>query len=424
MPKRLPKTTRWLAVFLVVLLASACSNRSQPEATATAGPLPPDLQQMLGDVATLRELSPPPTLKVQFVSRSQVAALVKRLLTDDDHGWFARTTTLYRLLGHLGKDQDYESVYLNFTGTDVLGLYSPVDHELWVVHDGTSTDLGDLGPQEKQTLAHELVHALQDYHFNLDAIDRSVVDDLDADLTSTCVIEGDAVTYASVYADRFLSAPIAGRFVLVGFTTAAANTPASISRELYFPYQDGAAWIQGVNEKRGSAGIDALLTQLPKNTAYVLHPERLDAGWQPATVALPDLAAAIGGGWKRDSGGTFGEFELRNYLQLHIAGGTAASVAAGWDGDHYDVYVDGSQSVAAFRIQFSDAGHADDFVASQRDFLANAQGKATVDGAITYTQTPDGNVTATTQASGGQVVFVIGSSKSATQHAMEALVRG
>lgn len=425
MPACLRRTRPWLiALFLLMLLAPGCSSRAGSEATPTPGPLPPALQRLLDDVSTLRELSPPPTLNVQFVSRSQVPALVKHLLTDDDHRWFARTTTLYRLLGHLRKDQDYESVYLNFAGSDVLGLYSPVDHELWVVHDdGTSIDFEHLAPREKQTLAHEMVHALQDYHFNLNAIDRSVVNDLDLDLASTCVIEGDAVTYANLFAGRFLAAPVAGRFVLVGLPSSGADTPVSISRELYFPYQDGATWIQGVSEKHGAAGVDALLTQPPKGTAYVLHPERLDAGWQPAAVTLPDLTSALGEGWKRDSGGTFGEFELRNYLQLHIPGGTAASVAAGWDGDHYDVYVDGGQSVAAFRIQFPDAGQADDFLAAQKTFLTNAQGKSSADGLITYIQTPEGNVTATVPAAGSQVIFVIGSSRAAAQRAIEALLR-
>ncbi|HEY5477658.1 MAG TPA: hypothetical protein VIK11_13195 [Tepidiformaceae bacterium] len=417
-------TARSFLILLVVLVAGACSSRSDSGPTPTPGPLPASLQQIMNDVSTIRELSPPPTLNVQSVSRSQVPALVKRLLTDDDHRWFARTTTLYRLLGHLRKDQDYESVYLNFSGSDVLGLYSPVGHELWVVHDdGSNFDFDHLASQEMQTLAHEMVHALQDYHFNLDAIDRSVTNDLDTDLTATCVIEGDAVTYAGIYADRFLAAPIASRLTLVSLP-AASDAPASLTREFYFPYQDGAAWVEGVQAKHGAAGVDALLQQIPHGTAYVLHPERLDAGWQPASVSLPDLSASLGNGWARESGGTFGEFELRNYLQLHIPGGNAATVAAGWDGDHYDVYVNGSQSVAAFRLHFADTAGANSFLAAQATFLAGAQGKATRQGAITYTQTADGNVTATTAAVGSDVMFVIGSSQAAAQRAMEALVHG
>ncbi len=425
MPIRLRGAAPWLLALLLLLLTPACSIRGGSATTPTPGPLPPALQQMLDDVSKLRELPPPPTLKAQFVSRSQLPALLKRLLTDDDHRWFAQTTTLYRLLGHLRQDQDYESIYLNFASAGVVGLYSPVDHELWVVRDdGASVDFDHLPPQEKQTLAHEMVHALQDYHFDLAAITRSVANDLDLYLASTCAIEGDAVTSANLFAGQLLSTRMLGRTLLIGRPASGSDTPASITREFYFPYQDGATWIEGVRGKHGAAAVDALLTQPPKGTAYVLHPERLDAGWQPASVTLPDLAPALGDGWKRESGGTFGEFELRNYLQLHVPGGTAASVAAGWDGDHYDVYVSGNQRVATFRMQFASPGQASDFRGAQRAFLANAQGKATVEGAITYTQTADGNVTATIKASGSEVVFVIGSSKAATQRAIETLLRG
>ena len=434
--KRFPALALFTVLTALLMGAAACSAKSPGSATATdsptkpAGteePLPASLRQMLQDVASVRNLAPPTDLKAELIARSDLPALLKSLLTADDLRWFAHTTTLYRLLGHLRKDQDYETVYEAFGGTSVLGLYSPVDKKLWVVHDdGVTIDFDNLPPQEKETLAHELVHAVQDYHFNLDRVYKSVVDDLDRNLAWTAVVEGDAVTHQQLYSRKYALVPApSGRLFLLADLSQAQDVPPSIARELYFPYTTGADTVRAIVQKSGTKPIDAMLSNPPAGTAYLIHPELLDNGFQPAAAPLPDLASAIGNGWKRESGGSWGEFGVRNYLQLRIRAADAVAAAGGWTGDHYDVYVNGSDSLAVFRVKFKDAAAAQRFADAQQSLLQATRATSTTsDAGITLWATPDGPVTATVAGASGEVVFGIGSSKDPLLRAMAALQHG
>jgi hypothetical protein len=384
---------------------------------------------VLGDVAKVRQLSPPPSPQVGLVSRSDLPKLLSQLLTPDDIRSFQNTTTLYRLLGHLSKDQDMRSVYEAFSSGSVIGLYSPTDKKLWVVHpDGQSVNFDNLPKDEKSTLAHELTHAIQDYHFHLDDVYKKTVDNIDQNLAWTCVIEGDAVANERLYTQQYLAVPIggSGTVLLASFSTAGAASavPPSIQREFFFPYTTGADWITAIRQQQGLAPINAMLSDPPNGTAYVLHPELLTNGFKPADVKLPDLSGGLGNGWKRQSGGQLGEFELRNYLQLRLAGLPASEAAAGWSGDHYDVYVDGNQSVAVFRAKFSDGAEAAQFATAQSGFLKAAGAHQSADGAVTLDETNDGNTTARLAVNGDEVVFAIGSSKELADKALKVLGGG
>lgn len=375
---------------------------------------------MLADVAAVRELAPMPSLKASVVARKDLPALLDRTLTAEDRQYYANTTTLYRLLGHLSRDQDLQSVFNDFGGGAVLGLYSPPDQELWVVNDSGSLDVGGLSREEKSTLAHELVHALQDYHFHLQDSYGRVVTDLDRNLAWAAAVEGDAVTHEQLYTKRYLAIPLAGPrgpVLLAANAAALASTPPSLQREFLFPYTAGADFVMAVRARGGARAVDTLITGTPAGTALVLHPNLYFDGWKPLDVTLPGLEGALGRGWKRESGGTFGEFGLRNYLQLRLPAGDAAAAAAGWAGDHYDVYVNGAQSAAAFRIRFRDGDAAARFVAAREAFLKRA-GAASEGGFDTL---PEGPVTAALARDGDTVTFVIASARGAADAAQRAL---
>lgn len=407
--------------------ATAATSTPTPSPSASPGSpesLTPGLRKILDDVATVRQLAPPPDLKITLIPRSQLPALLDDLLTAEDRGWFDHTTTLYRLLGHLGDDQDYLSIYKSF-GTDaILGLYSPDHDQLWVVQDGDIGGIDNLTRPQQSTLAHEFVHALQDYHFDLGAIDeRIIMDDRDIGLAWSAVVEGDAVIHENLYTRTYLVRIGGGGFVLSADAALPASVPVSITRELYFPYITGVTWVQGVLARDGIDAVNRMISDPPRGTAFALHPDLAATGWQPTTVALPDLASALGPGWRRESGGTLGEFGYGNYLQLRLGAADAASGAAGWAGDHYDVYVNGAESAAAFRIAFRDASEATEFAARQQRLL-DAGGSAEAQGDMRLVTANDGDVTATLPPAGAEVLFTIASTRAAALAALVALAGG
>lgn len=414
---------RWLpiaaAIAAAALLSGGCrGSESDPFETR---PLTPELHQMLVEIAGLRGLDPPPGLEAGTVSRLDVTALLDRQLTDADREWFANTTTLYRLLGHLGPDEDYLSVFRAFGEGAIIGLYSPAEDRLWVVQREPEIDLEAMSPAERSALAHELVHAIQDYQFPLDELSERTATNLDRGLAATAVIEGDAVTHQGLWDGRQLALPGGTRLFLSGGLSA-SSAPPSIERELRFPYTTGAEWVNIVRSQEGTAAIDRYLAGEPLSTAHILHPELRDAGWQPEDVALPDLSAALGGGWKRESGGTLGEFHLRNYLELGLTALPAVTAAAGWRGDRYDVYRDGADSLAIFRTRFADGQEAAGFAAAQREMLTAAGATRTESPAGMVAELRDGRTTIQLPSPDpAEVLFVVASSRDVAERAAAAL---
>lgn len=319
-----------------------------PPPSVPAEPLPESVQSVLTSVAAARNLAAPPALRARAVTQAEVTDILRDGLTDDDRRWFAQTTTLYRLLGYLEPDETYLEIYEGFASGAVIGLYDPTDDTLYVVTRG-GRGFDELSAGELETLAHELVHALQDYHFPLDVTSKATQDDLDRSLAWISAVEGDAVTHEGVARRRGLMP--AGRFYALGdfSRVPTLSTPAPIERELRFPYTTGANWIAGIKAAGGTAAIDDLLADPPATTAVVLHPER-GPRWEPDRPAAVDLVPVLGNGWTRESGGSFGEFHWGNFLQTRLRGLDAAAAAATWRGDRYDVYVRGDDSATVFLV--------------------------------------------------------------------------
>src|SRR6185436_11418581 len=185
-PRRLPAARKmrapfalWLALAAsLAMLAAGCGNgdSAAPAATATVAtlpgtepaPLPPGLDAMLGQVAALRHLDKPSGVRVSYVTRNDVPALLNALLTADDRRQFAERTALYRLIGMLGPEQDYLGAYQAFSGTSFAGVYDPSTKTLWLItSDGAPVDADALDAVERETVAHELTHAIQDGAFGL-----------------------------------------------------------------------------------------------------------------------------------------------------------------------------------------------------------------------------------------------------------------
>jgi len=391
--------------------ATASATAEQP-----AEPLPPAVQDVLNTVAAARNLEAPPALRAKVVTQDQVAGILHDALTADDLRRFEQTTTLYRLLGYLGPNESYLDIYEGFASGAVIGLYDPVANTLYVVTRG-GRGFDELSPGEIETLAHELVHALQDYHFPLDVTAKEVQDDLDRNLAWLAAVEGDAVTHEGAATRR--GALPAGRMYALGDLTrvVASATPAAIERELRFPYTTGANWIAGLKAAGGTAAIDDVVADPPATTAVVLHPER-GVRWQPQRPEAVDLTATLGAGWNQESGGSFGEFHWGNFLQTRLPGLDATEAAAAWRGDRYDVYTRQGGSAAVFLVN-ADPG----LQAELRAMLVQqTESGVETDGTLRATMR-DGRRFILTP-SGEGFSLVVGSSTSIADEVAAALSRG
>ncbi|MXZ88167.1 MAG: hypothetical protein F4Z07_04855 [Dehalococcoidia bacterium] len=414
----------------------ATPTSASPAAEETP-PSPDGLLRILHEVAEVRGLDAPPTLRALAVARQDVADVYVELVTDEDRARLDVDTVLYRLLGYLDAEQTLWDITISFVDL-VLGFYSSDHKTLWVVTEAEDLRVENLPRSQRQTLAHEILHALQDYHFDLNKTRDEFEGNLDASLAFTSVVEGDAVVHTDRYSRRYLALPGRGGLLFVAAGAQFEDIPAPILRELYFPYTTGAEWAEYVLRTGGVEALNDYFTEPPPASTLILHPELANAGWRPEPLedSLPAdaLAASLGTGWQVLSSGSLGEFQLINYLvgDAQASRGwlrdprnlRALYAARGWAGDRYQLFANGEgEAVLVARVRFTDNEEALEFAREHRE-VATLGADVAEEGDLLLARRADGNVVALLEPVGRDVLFAIGTSADVARAALEAVVRG
>jgi hypothetical protein len=192
----------------------------------------------------------------------------------------------------------------------------------------------------RTTLTHEIVHALQDQHFNIDHPEYDERDD-EVSLTFSAVAEGDAIRIEEAYRNTMSERD---RREETSQQRAAASgidlrgVPPVLPQIVLFPYAVGPTLVSALSRAGGNARVDSAFRDPPTTTEQVMHPERFLAGEGPKQVAPP-----ASDGTKFDEG-VVGEFLLKLMLDSALNGDTAQAAAAGWGGDQYVAWDSGSKT--------------------------------------------------------------------------------
>lgn len=317
---------RSLVLGAVTLLAIACNKTDSdaPFARAVSENIP-KIEKATG----LTFKTPP---KVESQPRDSVRAFLERRFHEDlPASELAGMERSYKAFGLLPRSMDLRGFMLDLLTEQVAGYYDPKAKTLYVVEGGDEA-------VTNITIAHELVHALQDQHFNLDSLQRSR-DDNDRLATGQAVVEGQATLEqlgSMIGSDNAITAMPGGwdrvRQMIreqQGSMPVFASAPTILQETLIFPYLTGAEFIRKFKtEAKGQSPF----TRMPASTEQLLHPERYFATPDdPTTVTLP---APTSGRVAYQN--NLGEFETRILLYEYIKDqGSAVRGAAGWDGDRY-----------------------------------------------------------------------------------------
>ncbi|MCX7617195.1 hypothetical protein [Tepidiforma sp.] len=352
------------ALLCLALAAPAC--RGGAPARSETVPLPDAYRSMLDEVAEVRGLAPPASLRIGVVRREALPGLLADAAAPGDAAFATERSTVYRLLGLLPPGTDSAAAERAMLESAAGALYLPGRREVWLIRDGAlPASPAGLEPWEQRLLAHEFVHALQDFHFDILRLERGAAT-LDARLALRALLEGDASWTEGQWTSRYLLPGLAPG-AAVEPPPAAAAPPPALAREAAFQYTTGTEWVSLLRGTDPGAVDRLLRAGGPGATALILHPELERTGWAPGGAALPAEPPAPG--WALNSTSTLGEFLLASYLQTGLPALAALQAAAGWAADALTTFEAPGGAALALRIRFSDAKEAGEFAVRHRGLL-------------------------------------------------------
>jgi hypothetical protein len=293
--------------------------------------------ELMAQVSEIRGLAWQGPLNLQVVSSAELARrFADASERDFDPARFAAGEATLKLLGLIPGDLDYKRLMDDLLAEAVLGFYDPETKELFVGSDGR----GELDARTRWIIVHEMTHALTDQVFGygpatirLDREDRA--EELAA---YSALLEGDATLAQTQWAERHLSTAEQAALLLGGgggSVAAFLRAPPYIRRALFFPYNEGLAFVQSLYRDGGWPAVDAAYRDPPTSTQHILEPDTYRAGRRPTPAPLPDVAAATGCTGLRT--GMVGVFDMRAILDEHLPMADANRAADSWNGDAYSL---------------------------------------------------------------------------------------
>lgn len=316
------------------------SPLTAPSASAAgAGATPPEdehIAAMLARVAEVRGLEVKSQVRGRTIDRARVEEMIRAKTAQEMPPEVLRyETEALVALGLVPPSYDAEAGMFALVGVSLTGFYEPADRTMYLM-----TDVG--AAEQKETLAHELVHALQDQHYDLGPLFKYRPGDDERVAAGHALAEGDATSAALdvVRGDRMGVSPgVYAAMARGAIDEIAPDTPAVLRESLVAPYVDGYAFVQALRQRGDFAEVDAAWRAMPSTTEQVLHLDRYDAKEPAVEVAPPGLGALDRAKEQRSFRQVYtqviGEQSLRIVLDAWTDHERAVKAAAGWGGDRY-----------------------------------------------------------------------------------------
>jgi hypothetical protein len=357
-----------LLPLLLGMLLAGCDRGAGRTALPADAELRALVDSMLPSLARLASLAPREEVRIDRRDSAQVREFVaKRLEQELPAAALDALRSTYALLGLVPDSLDLRALLLGLYTEQIVGYYDPGERTLHVVEGVAPATLAPV-------LAHELVHALQDQHADLDSLIAPGRGN-DPRTAAHAALEGHATLVMFAYLaeqaeERALdpaALPNPATELAAGLDAQNSQfpvfrtAPAIIRETLLFPYIGGADFMHQLWQAERLDRPAPLGRWLPASTEQVLHPRERFLRERDAPTALRIGDAA--GGWRtvgEDDG--LGELETAIFLEQHL-GAAAREFARGWDGDVYRLLEDqrGQRALVWFSV-WDGRADADRFV--------------------------------------------------------------
>ncbi len=338
-------------------------GKQQPDAAAKPEThiTPEQAKQLFGLVDELLKFSSQETglpiksdVKRQMTTRAAVESyLNQKLAEDEDAKRMQRSEIVLKKFGMLDRDFNLKPFLLALLKEQIEAYYDPKTKTVNML-DWIGVD------EQKPVLAHELTHALQDQHTDLEKwsdqtpsdVSHNSSDDADhlakdeLDTAREAVTEGQAT---AVMMDNILK-PMGKSLVkdpeVVDFikqqmagsenSPVLARAPLLLSESLLFPYREGLSFEQDVWMDRGqAAAFTGALDRPPTSTWEIINPREYEKGSVPTVPLLPDIHPLVDKIYKPYDIGQVGQLDLHILAGLFGGEKAARDLAPAWDGGIY-----------------------------------------------------------------------------------------
>jgi hypothetical protein len=214
--------------------------------------------------------------------------------------------------------------------------------------------------EQKPVLAHELTHALQDQHIDLEKWSDQTPDDVslnsagdtdhlakdEMDTARQAVVEGQATVVMMDYilkpmGKSLVKDPEVMDYVQQQMSAAQsspmlARAPLLLSESLLFPYRDGLSFEQDVWMDQGqTAAFTGTLDHPPTSSWEILNPREYEARHTPAVPLLPNIHPLVDSLYKPYDIGQMGQLDVRILAELYGGDQAARDLTPAWDGGLY-----------------------------------------------------------------------------------------
>ena len=310
------------------------------------------------DVEVLRGESFRRDVSVKVATKADLIEYMKRRLEEEEPPEkLAADELVAKLLGLFPHERDLMADTFALLESQVGGFYDPPSNTFWLME---GMPRGFAAP----ILAHELIHALDDQLYDIDAQMRERKDDSDALQAYRFVVEGSGTAGGNRWTIEHMDEiDMSGLQDMMDEQQASLlSAPPFLWKPLLGAYLQGAAFLAradsmlaGQTAELVPADVSAAFRDLPRSTEQVLHPDKY---WDPALRDEPRAVVfevgALPEGWSVRRQDTFGELGLAQVADagrgetLDLSNPAALlsisfthPAAAGWGGDRMLLLGDG-----------------------------------------------------------------------------------
>ena len=258
-----------------------------------------------------------------------------------------------------------------------VSLYDPKTKALYVADSLAGLKDDEIEDEIVVSLVMNLVHALQDQHFNLTPYTIKVEGNDDASMARLALALGDALAVLVDYSvSSQLLSPAQVRDVDLSFrlgieSQLGEDVPEALKEMNVFPAVSGFKFMRSFRKWNSLEDANRLYSDFPRSTEQFMHPEKYLAQRDDPTIvesqSPPDLLPVP---WKSIYTNVLGEFSLYLVLNRFIGRQKAGRATQGWDGDRLELFEHPNGNLAfVLRSVWDTKEDASEFAAAYSDVV-------------------------------------------------------